>query len=53
MEFYFNILQAFAMPKENVLGIYMGVKFMLATKVSILIPRYNIVDLRIMLFSIH
>ena len=33
MEFYFQLLHACAVPKENVLGIYAGAKFMLASKV--------------------
>ena len=33
MEFYLDILQAFAKSEENVLGIYAGAKFMLAAKV--------------------
>jgi len=47
---YLDILHAFTMLEENVLRIYRGAKFMLVIKVSILIPRYNIVDLRIMFF---
>jgi hypothetical protein len=34
MEFYLDILQAFARPGENVLGLFSGAKFMLAAKVS-------------------
>ena len=33
MEFYFELLHACAVPKENVLGIYAGAKFLLASKV--------------------
>ena len=33
MEFYLDILQAFAESEENILGIYAGAKFMLAAKV--------------------
>jgi hypothetical protein len=33
IEFYFQLLHACAVPKENVLGIYAGAKFMLASKV--------------------
>ena len=33
MEFYLDIMQAFAKSEENVLGIYVGAKFMLAAKV--------------------
>ena len=36
MEFYLQILQDFAMPDENVLGLYTGPKFMLASKVCFL-----------------
>jgi len=49
MEFYLEILHVFAAPEENVLGIYTGGKFMLASKVGAtnLVP--IIVDSRIML----
>ena len=33
MEFYLDILQSFAMPEENVLGIFAGAKFTIAAKV--------------------
>lgn len=33
MEFYLEILQTFSRPDENVVGIYTGMKFMLAAKV--------------------
>jgi hypothetical protein len=33
MEFYLEILHAFAKREENVLGLYSGAKFMLAAKV--------------------
>ena len=35
MEFYLNILQDFAAASENILAVFMGRKFMLATKVKI------------------
>jgi len=34
MEFYLDILQAFATPEENILRIYTRAKLMLATKVT-------------------
>lgn len=37
MEFYLQVLHAFAAPNENVLGIFSGPKFMLAAKVHILL----------------
>ena len=33
MEFYLDILRDFTKPEENVIGIYIGAKFMLAAKV--------------------
>jgi len=35
MEFYIDILQSFALKRENVLSMYSGSKFLLATKVRI------------------
>ena len=37
MEFYLDILQAFAKSDENVVGIYTGAKFMLAAKVRLIL----------------
>ena len=37
MEFYLDILQAFAKSEENVVGIYSGAKFMLAAKVRLIL----------------
>jgi len=34
MEFYPDILQSFCITGENVIGIYPGAKFLLATKVG-------------------
>ena len=37
MEFYLDILQAFAKSEENVVGIYMEAKFMLVAKVRLIL----------------
>ena len=41
MEFYLDILQAFAKLEENVVGIYTGAKFMLAAKVRLILLNHQ------------
>lgn len=40
VEFYLNILHACRAPNKKILGIHMGEKFLLATKVIILTQQY-------------
>ena len=59
MEFYLDILQAFAKSEENVVGIYTGAKFMLAAKVRLILFNLQWISLsrgyplRILAFVYH